>query len=302
MFRSKDIFSQTCNTTDVAHDLTPDELKGLQSHLLKMYKDLEAVCVRHDLQIAVAFGNVLGAIRHNGWIPWDDDLDVTMPRKDYDLLLSKYIHELPDNYIVYSSHTKQGPIYRFAKVIDKNTVFRQIEDGDNCKHYQGVFIDIFPLDNCPTGKWNRKWRKLFLMYLMFTATSVMYFENSNKLYKQILTSTPKGKVNYYLRQTWGAVHSLFNSKQWYRWIDKFTDYKKDTGYVHDSRSSELCYKPCEKSMMFPTKDYTFADGTVVKIPNEPVQYLELIYGDWQKLPPKDKIWRHYLKAFALPGK
>ena len=90
ILRTQNLYMQACRKSSDVHELTSDELKRLQSHLLKMYKELESLCVKHNLTVMLAYGSVLGAVRHGGFIPWDDDLDVFMPRKDYELLINRY--------------------------------------------------------------------------------------------------------------------------------------------------------------------------------------------------------------------
>ena len=80
-----------------------------------MYRDIEAVCNLHGIQICLAYGNVIGAMRHNGWIPWDDDLDIHMSRQDYELFLSKFASELPSQYKVSSYLSEGGSCARFDK-------------------------------------------------------------------------------------------------------------------------------------------------------------------------------------------
>lgn len=82
--------------------MTDEERSRLQEHLRKMYLEIEKVCDRHSLRMCTGYGTVLGAIRHKGFIPWDDDMDLLMPREDYDKLINLYADELPDNLKIFA--------------------------------------------------------------------------------------------------------------------------------------------------------------------------------------------------------
>ena len=305
MLSTKDIYVKICNTNKIGHQLTDDELKILQSHLMKMYRDLEDVCKRHNLNITLAYGNVLGALRHKGWIPWDDDLDVHMPRKDYDLLLSKYAQELPPQYVVYAPHTPQGPIYRFAKIIDTTPTFVQLGE-ENKPYHQGVFIDIFPIENISTNRVMNMLRKLWSYFLMYTATSVDLSNHTSKIYKQIMYASLSGKLNFYVRKIWGTIFSFASAKKWYCWIDNFHRYSKETGYVHIPTSVESKpWHPIKKSMFFPGREVPFGHAESVLVPGitnkDTEDYLVMRYGEWRVIPSPDKIWHHYVNDIDIPS-
>ena len=94
-----------CHQSEELYVLTEDERHKLQAHLRKMYKEVERVCDRHGLTIMLADGSLLGAVRHSGFIPWDDDIDLNMPRKDYEEFINNYASELPSNYVVYAPNS-----------------------------------------------------------------------------------------------------------------------------------------------------------------------------------------------------
>ena len=119
IIRTKDLLQEACYASDDVHLMTDEERTRLQQHLLGMYKEIEAVCVKNDLTVMLAYGSVLGAVRHGGFIPWDDDLDLFMPRRDYELLINEYADELPAHLKVYAPNCKNGTFGRFAKVIDE---------------------------------------------------------------------------------------------------------------------------------------------------------------------------------------
>lgn len=304
MISTKEILSQIYSTNHVGHQLTDEDLAKLQNHLIKMYHDLESVCKRHNLTMTMAYGNVLGAMRHKGWIPWDDDLDVHMPRKDYDLFLNKFANELPSRYIVYAPHTKHGPIYRFAKIIDTETTFVQL--GEEGKPYhQGVFIDIFPLESISQNWIKNRLSKIWSYFLMYTATSVDMAKHSSKIYEQIMYATRNGKINHNIRKTWGKIFSFASPKKWYCWIDSFHRNSKHTGYMHMPTIIRFePWHPIRESLFIPGHKVAWGENDYVMVPGktdkETDDYLTMIYGDWHKMPPKDQIWHHYVSEFDIP--
>lgn len=182
MISTKDIIIKIGNSGK-GKELSKEDLNKLQKHLFKMYRDIEAVCNLHGIQICLAYGNVIGAMRHNGWIPWDDDLDIHMSRQDYELFLSKFASELPSQYKVSSYLSEGGSCARFAKVIDKSTIHVPLTSDKN--EDSGVYIDIFPIDNVPNQKALNNIRRVWSYFLMYTASSVMQVEAKSETHKKV---------------------------------------------------------------------------------------------------------------------
>ena len=219
---------QACKNSKDLHVMTDEERNKLQAHLRQIYLDIEKVCQKHNLQMMVAYGTVLGALRHKGFIPWDDDIDLMMPRKDYDLLVNKYAEELPAKYKIFSPNSKNGPIYRFAKVVDTTTRFTLTPSIATEKN--GIFVDIFPLENAFTSKLRIRWTQLKACFLMYVATSVANWRSESKEEKLLMTTSIAGSFIFYLRQSIGFLFSWRSPEKWYDTFDKAVTNNPESGF------------------------------------------------------------------------
>lgn len=300
MLRARDILISECNKSTDRILLSKSDLAALQEHLFEMYKDIETICQRHNLSVTLAFGNVIGAIRHGGWIPWDDDLDIYMPRADYDRFVRDYVYELSDKYVVYSLESTNGPIVRFSKVIDTTTVFSNAVEVSP-PHCEGIFIDIFPLDDVPSSRLLHKSKKSLAFGIIYIQNSIIQKKYSTDEYKNIMCSSPKGKYIYCIRLIIGTVFGIINLKTWFKWLDKLIMNDSGSSYIYCGISTKKGWIPMEKSVIFPPKKFMFSNGKEVYIPNQPERYLSSVYGNWQEIPDDKDKWHHYCKDFKLPG-
>jgi len=118
-------------------------LIDMQQAEVKILKEIHTFCKDHNLRYSLGYGTLLGAVRHKGFIPWDDDMDILMPRPDYDRFLSTFMSES------YKAVSLKDPdyFYPYAKVYDKRTYL--VEELRNIYPDMGVFVDIFPVDGIP---------------------------------------------------------------------------------------------------------------------------------------------------------
>jgi len=145
-----------------------NELKQLQQVQLNMLKLFDQICRDNNLRYSLYAGTLLGAVRHQGFIPWDDDLDVCMPREDYDRFLSLWPQIEHDGYIMQNKENTPAFTQSFSKIRKDHTTFIQ-EEWEKGRYHTGIFIDIFPVDRIPDGWLSRRlfwWR--CMRYQLYT--------------------------------------------------------------------------------------------------------------------------------------
>ena len=164
--------------------------------LCETMKAFVRFCEDNNLRYYACGGTCLGAIRHKGMLPWDDDIDILMPREDYTKLLEIWSEIAPEDYILQEPYSSSDITNNFVKIRKNHTTFMQTEAEKKCKYHKGIFIDIFPLEGT-SGNSVAIWLKHKVScFLMLVASSVMEYEASKQdnLYKRLMCSTKKGTI------------------------------------------------------------------------------------------------------------
>ena len=146
------------------------ELHELHELQLAAIDEVDRLCAEHKIEYFVLYGTLLGAVRHGGFIPWDDDVDLGMMRCDYDRFLAAAEAGLDSRYFIQTHRTDMGYPLSFAKVRVNGTVFRERGFAEAAFH-EGVYVDIFPLDRTPKSRWARAVHGLVLRLLKTAALS-----------------------------------------------------------------------------------------------------------------------------------
>lgn len=264
---------------------TPEllSLQQMQQVYLELLEGFDGVCREHGLRYDLAGGSLLGAVRHGGFIPWDDDIDVCMPRPDYERMLRLKAEgklRLPEKRDLISD--RDGSFARhFGRFIrfDVKRVADMAEDSD-CPY---IGMDIFPVDGLPAGKWGFKWQCWQVRQLRrFLLTSVEKAGTSRKgalaakikdLYRPILKKIGPfriarrldkvcSRVDYEKAELVGAITGMYGHKE--RW---------------------------RKEDMLPQTRLPFEGISACAFQNHDI-YLTNLYGDYMKLPPEDKRVPH----------
>lgn len=267
-----------------------DEEQLTKTHkvLLYMLIAFDKVCRENDLTYFLDSGTALGAVRHKGFIPWDDDADVGMPRKDYDRFLQIAGDILPDNLFLQTRET--DPLYNrnAAKLRLKDTYIHEF--GDPSYGHNGFFIDIFPFDNIPSNKYLARFNiiTLGLIYRI-----IMSWRRS----RRNATSTGRNIINKIIQIIPESLIECINGVH----TDLCRRYENiDTGFItcHYWSMTYMNSKTYifESSQIFPIKDSIF-EGYLFQIPQNADYYLRIMYGDYMKLPPEDERYgRHSITS------
>lgn len=268
-----------------------NDLQKVQFELLKGFTE---VCNKNNLTYFLVGGTALGAVRHKGFIPWDDDIDVGMPREDFDkfVLLQKEFDE--KNYFIQTWKTDPKFIYNYAKLRDSNTTF--IEDHfASVQMNHGVWIDIFPIDGCPDvskdpKKFKNKvlwtWAQVFLSYLW----SLRRKFSKKTFFKDL------GLNIVAILFFWGNV-GHYRNKRVDRKISKIP--RKSAIFL----GNWLGTNPKKEAMpkeIFDGVSMGIFEGMEVALPKNYDAYLSRLYGDYMTPPPADKqIGHHHDKGLDL---
>ena len=171
------------------------DLRFLQLKELDLLLEFRRVCTLLGLRYYVTAGTLLGAVRHKGFIPWDDDIDVVMPRADYDKLAKLAPYYISSNCVYQEYHTERNFPYYFAKLRERDT---QVEEPilRGIQMEQGYYIDIFPLDRCPHHDRLAKW---FFKAIELLDCAVL---------AQVSNEFECGYQKFYARLLWNALRYL----------------------------------------------------------------------------------------------
>lgn len=269
-------------------ELTLDEMKATELGLLLEFHQM---CVENGWRYSLSGGTLLGAVRHHGFIPWDDDIDVMMPRPDYDQFI-EYCGAHPTAFKVFSNELTENYYLLFAKISDRKTL---IEDAETVlpDYGIGVSIDVFPIDGLAETYNGAKKR--------FESTSLKRELLGASAWKKYFRSKTHPVYMEPVRFAVFAASRAVNRKRLLLSVEKTNrgvpfDTSRFAGCVCGSyRKNEIM----ETDVFREYEDILF-EGRQLKAIRGKEIYLQHLYGDYMKLPPEEKrVTHHTFKAYKL---
>lgn len=282
-------------------ELSNDEIKSIQRVLLKMYNHIENICRINDISVFVGGGGCLGAIRHKGFIPWDDDLDLVMLRPDYDRFIQICENgALGDEYDFRYPDGKQECSCAFLKIYKKDTQYLSL--GTECAPVpHGIFIDVFPMEGVPSNRLIRSIKGFFANNLRVISLCVFEYQYKSELLNEAIKTDSTVYCYIKMRRLIGAFFSFISSKRWFYFFDRFVA-NSDVSRLVGVPTGRKHYngEVVDVSMHYPTTDHEF-EGQTIHISGKWDEYLKMMYGDYMKIPPENKRESHMVIKLDIPN-
>lgn len=268
--------------------VTEEEKLKIQDAELLILGELDRICQKYQIKYIIAYGTLIGAIRHEGFIPWDDDVDVCMLRPDFNRFKEVCKTELGNDFFYQDNDTDPEYYYLIDKIRLNGTVFRENFVSKYNIHH-GIYIDIFPVDFIPNNK-----LLMNIQYYQF------HFFRTGLMAKYLDLKARTGKKRI-LMSMLGVLYRPFNLNFLYR-----NAIKVATKY-NDLESAKVCsfFSPYKKRDIFEKNIFETVirhifEKIEVNIPKKYDVYLSKLYGQYMELPPiSERITRHSITKLEL---
>lgn len=254
-------------------------LERVQHTEIEILDVVHSFCVKNNIRYSLAYGTLLGAVRHQGFIPWDDDIDLMMLRSEYDRFIDLWKKNPPEGYFLQTDDTDPKYINNFLKIRKNNTAFIQNEREKKCPYHTGIFIDIFPTDRVAPAGLQRKFQYLACQFNMLMTRN---YTSGNKgfggVIERILLKLPRSLKQAIKKQSYRIKTKYNNAKNNELLLFVCVTIKSSQKYFDSDLFddfTELSFNG-KKYMAFKKYDY----------------YLKSRYGDYMKLPPEKERTTH----------
>lgn len=262
--------------------MTTYNIRSLQLRILQNLMALHRVCEEHNLRYYLWAGSMLGAVRHSGFIPWDDDIDIAMPRRDYDLLMSNAKKWMPEPWEVVSYETdpQKYPL-PFAKIQDTSTT---LIERMHLNYLGGIYIDVFPLDGMPKSKLRQRLHFIHYQWLK----KALYFVHRDPF-------RHGHGISCWLPLLCRKIYTMQELQEKIRKLQKTYDYEECSLVVdHDDGLKGIINKT---SLGKPTP--ILFENKIVWGVEKADDYLRQKYGEYLTIPNKEQQRQHNFHLLNL---
>ena len=277
----------------------PEVLDKLHKVQLQILEDFITVCEKYNLTYFAVYGTAIGAVRHQGFIPWDDDIDVGMLREDYDRFFEVFEKELGDRYNLLTPEIDGRYACTVTHIQRKGTKFIS-EMSQDLKCEQCIFMDIFPFDyvaegekeQIKQGRSTNFWGKM----LFLSGTAYPYFPYEG------LKAKIAGVVCKLIHIGLKLLHITPNKlyRKYKHIATKYNNRTDKSRYVTSFEYAGCLKDKVKKEDLFPVKKILF-ENMEISIPNNNDEFLKKVYGDYMQLPPKENRVNHMPLVIQFEG-
>lgn len=253
---------------------------------IELIEELDRVCKKYHLRYFASNGTLLGIVRHKGFIPWDDDVDIVMPRPDYQKLIEIAGQEFETPFFLHTAANGTGYYRNYIRLRNSSTTAIPLKDLNHCDN-NGIFIDIFPLDGCPENK-------LVMRLQFFSVTAYSALANTYTYYPDFDSHKSFRKILYLTACIYCKIFGYSGL------LHKMESLRSRTAY-NDAREVYVITHG-RKCIVFPKAYYEnteWMDFEYIKLP-VPTAYHDILskhYGNYKQLPPIEERGTHHTIFF-----
>ena len=285
-----------CNR-NIFVQLSDEDLKKLHRILFCIMNDVITFCERRNLTYYLSGGTALGAIRHHGFIPWDDDVDLSMPRKDFEVFKKAFNEAFSEKYIVEAPNSDNVGSFAYMKIKLRGTLLRElVKDENDCE----VFIDIFPIDFAPESKILRFLQGHYLNFLRDINYTILY----SRQYHRVIKNHRKNcnlitRAELYSGYILGKILGVIPQKVWINHLDRVSRHPASDYMVIPTGLHNYKHELFPVNYYVPSMRADF-EGKSVNLPGKIDLILKEFYGDYMELPPENDRSPHFFLQVNLP--
>ena len=286
------VFKKISGKNSKLKQMSDEQLKRLQKVLLGMMGDFDKVCKEHKINYMLGGGSCLGAVRHGGFIPWDDDMDLNMSRRDYEKLRKVFKDELGEKYWLQTPEDTHNYGLGFARLRKKGTIFRSREDVDSSEEL-GIYIDIFIIENTYNYVLMRYLHGFLSLLTGFLLSCRNFFKN-REFYMELAGNDKKTRIIFRTKIIIGFLMAFLSVDSWVRIWNNVNKMCKDC------RSKYVTVPVGRKHFfgdMYLRKGYLEYqrikfENMELPVPVDVDGYMKKLYGDYMKMPEKEDQETH----------